>query len=336
MADSSTMEVSDISIFVSTKRHILKIKVNFKSLIEKYSGNRLLFKRHIGDHKTSAFLPSIVIKDKNRKKGIYVTLNNSKNLVCDFDDFVITESNGLEWRVPHICGTSCSCVPNKKSKSGGKRFTGFDIEKTKPGRKIVSIRGWITLTFEADENIDLKHKIESDFSILKMPKQPEDFRMICEDQEVSFNRNFLTRISDVFQAMLENPYTLESQRSFVKMENVSLETVQNFKKILCDGVMDKEVLNVDMLMFADRYNVQPLVKLCKNEVVNNVTKKNVIDVIRASEALNDENLLKAAVDFLSIHIGTLEEDPEWEQMMISNPSYFTKIWKLLMFKQQKS
>ena len=332
MATDSRMEVSDISIFVSTKRHILKIKVNFNSLKEKYKGKRLLFKRHIGDHKTSAFLPSIVIKDKNLKKGIYVTLKNSKNLVCDFDDFVITESNGLEWRVPHICGTSCSCVPSK-SKSG-RRFTGFDLEKTKPGRKIVSIRGWITLTFEADENIDLRDRIESDFSILKMPKQPEDFRIICEDQEVSFNRNFLTRISDVFQAMLESPYTLEFQRSFVKMENVSLETVQNFKRILCDGVMDKEVLNVDMLMFADRYNVQPLVKLCKNEVMINVTKNNVIDVIRASEALNDENLLKAAVDFLSIHMGTLEDDPEWEQLMISNPSYFTKIWKLLMFKKQ--
>ena len=115
------------------------------------------------------------------------------------------------------------------------------------------------------------------------------------------------------------------------MENVSLETVQNFKRILCDGVMDKEVLNVDMLMFADRYNIQPLVKLCKDQAIKTISQENIIEIIKTADALNEDEMLKAAFDYISDHKGCLKNSPQWMEMIENNSVSVKKMFHMFLF-----
>ena len=142
------------------------------------------------------------------------------------------------------------------------------------------------------------------------------------------------KISDVFAAMIENPRTSESQQGFVIIENVRAEFIKQFKEIVCNGNVTKKDLNVELLMFADRYNIQPLVKLSKSQIKKTISRENLIDVIKASDALNDDQLLKAAVDFVSENKGSFENDSELMEMMRSNPECFAKMWGMLMFKNE--
>ena len=91
-------------------------------------------------------------------------------------------------------------------------------------------------------------------------------------------------------------------------------------------------VNVEMLVFADRYNIQPLVKFCQNHLKNSVTKENFMDIVKAADVINDKDLMQAAAKFASLNIGKFDNDPEIKNFIKTNPECFANIWELMMFK----
>ena len=85
--------------------------------------------------------------------------------------------------------------------------------------------------------------------------------------------------------------------------------------------------------FADLYNIQPIVKLCIDHLKSNITKDNFPEIMKASDLINDEGLLCAAVDFDSKNIGTFENDPDVKKFIRTNQDSFIKVFEEMMFKK---
>ena len=338
-------QIMQPEVLLVKKDIFLEAKFKFVDLEQKYDENVLNYNHKIGenDPTLSSFVPElrlwhtddygkVVLKDPDFKY-VALSIQNSRFLKCNFDALIATFADDKEsYEIP-----SQTLSTKNVKRSTTKIEVGFVTSSILSyffSRKLKSFEGILKITFEPNETSDLKHALQLEFSVLKMPKQPEDFRIICENKEVKFNKAFLCKISDVFAAMIENPHTSESQQGFVVIENVRAETIKRFQKIVCKGNVKKEDLNVELLLFADRYNIQPLVKLSKAQIKKSISRENLIDVIRASDALNDDELLKAAVNFVSENKGSFETNPEFMEMMESNPKCSAKMWGMLMFKNK--
>ena len=140
------------------------------------------------------------------------------------------------------------------------------------------------------------------------------------------------KISDIFQTMLENPKTLESQNNCIELKNISSETIKAFKNIMTKDTINPQDLKVELLVFADRYNIQPLVRFCKDNLKNNICKDNFMDIVKAADVIADKDLLQSTAKFAALNIGTFEKDQEIMNFIKSNPECFAKVWELMMFK----
>ena len=337
-------QIMESEITKSRTDRCVEVQFKFENLEEKYVGNVLNLTHMIceSDATLSQFKPKLRIwhtDDYERFvamadldyhfKPIVLSIENTRFLRCKFDCFSAMFGDDEPHEI--LPETQTTKKLNNEVMEVG-MFYAFSPSNF--NEKLKSIEGTLKITFEPNESICLNQVLELEFSILRLPKELEDFGIRCENTEVKFNKDFLCKISDVFAAMIENPHTSESRQGFVIIENVRANFIRQFKEIVCNGNVTKEDLNVELLMFADRYNIQPLVKLSKNQVEKTVTKENLIDVIKIADALNDDQLLKAAVDFVSENKGSFENDPELVEMMKTNPQCFSKMWGLFMFQNR--
>ena len=131
--------------------------------------------------------------------------------------------------------------------------------------------------------------------------------------------------------MFENPNNAESQNGAVCLEGIDSDTIKGFERLLNCHIIKEKDLNVDMLLFADRYNIQPIVHLCLKHLKRNISKENFVEIAKASDLINNMDLLHAVANFISKNIGTFEDDPHVRSFMSSE--CFSKILETMMFKK---
>ena len=166
------------------------------------------------------------------------------------------------------------------------------------------------------------------------PEKPKDIKIECQGEMIEFHKSLLAKISDVFQRMVENPNFIESPNGVITMKEVSPNTVKAFKKLLYDdgNLIEATDLDAELMLFCDRYNIKPMVDLCSQHLQNQITKENLMEIVDAAFKINDDDLLKKAVDFVRLNYGSFEEIEEWKDFIKSNPKCVAKMMEFIMFK----
>ena len=210
--------------------------------------------------------------------------------------------------------------------------------------RIQTITGIVTLTFEPEDGVALKDELIYKFgeSVLEIekagkeakPEKPMEIKIECQGEKIEFHKSLLAKISDVFQNMVENPNFIESHNGVITMKEVSPNTVKAFKKLLYDdgNLIEATDLDVELMLFCDRYNIKPMVDLCSQHLQNQITKENLMEIVDAAFKINDDDLLKKAVDFVRLNYGSFEEIEEWKDFIKSNPKCVAKMMEFIMFK----
>ena len=155
----------------------------------------------------------------------------------------------------------------------------------------------------------------------------EDFNIICQNQVFKFSKQYLSMISPVFKNMMKNTY-IESKNNTLKIEDVEPEIIQAFKNVLYHDSISEENLTPQLLMFAQRYLIEPLIDICRNKLVKNLSKENFVDAIIAAYWNDDQELLKFGVEYILQNIGKFKNNPELDSFLKAHPDFSVKIMNM--------
>ena len=228
----------------------------------------------------------------------------------------------------------------------GKRF--LYATESSDTAKLRNLSGIMKISFEASPGQTKKQYLIHGFSnlnqnyietyIKKVPKNDkskssETVKLICGDVTQVFNKTILCSVSNVFNAMFSNPNNMECKNGAVYLEEVDPITIQGFSRLLTSHQVQDKDLNVSMLLFADRYNIQPIFQLCLDHLKKNLTLENFPEVAKASDLITNTDLLQAAAEFASKNLGKFDDNPEVKNFIRANPQCFAKVFENMIFKK---
>ena len=256
------------------------------------------------------------------------------NLVVEFSstdlDPIIFESNGgfKKVHVENICQNISSIKYRLLRK--------FDLQQDENYQycKINAIKGQLTLTLMPEIGAILKERLVKNFSKLLDPmlskEKSDEFQLHCQNEVIIFHKPLLKAISEPFGNLLDNPNFKETQNGIMKIKETLPETIKAFKRIFYEKIIEKKDLNLDLMLFANQYDIKPLVDLCRDHLGKSFTKENIIQIVDAAFKIEDGELLKKAINFIRLNVEDFQEDVAWKDYMKSNPDCTAKIMFMLM------
>ena len=217
------------------------------------------------------------------------------------------------------------CLLRNVNHSEKKKYMSFHIK---------SIKGKVTLKFIPETGMILKERLVKNFSKLMEPipsmEKSDEFELHCQNEVVIFHKPLLKKISDAFKNMLDNSNFKETQNGIMTIKETLPETIKAFKRIFYDKIIEEKDLNVDLMLFANQYDIKPLVDLCTDHLGKSFTKDNIIEIVDAAFKTDDEELLKKAIHFIQLNVEDFQKDITWKDYMKSNPDCSAKIMFMLM------
>ena len=174
------------------------------------------------------------------------------------------------------------------------------------------MEGNFEITFEPLERKLVEENITNAFSLLKLDqsKIPKDISWTVQGKKFDFNMNLLAVISPMFKELFEN---CTGSKEIPNDDFISSQTVETFKKILEQSTEEPIEITLDLYQFADKYHIQPLIKVCGDYFVNKIDTENVLEISRIANMVGDDPLLKKAAAFLKVNPEVARDNPQFFQ-----------------------
>ena len=155
------------------------------------------------------------------------------------------------------------------------------------------LKGKIKVTFEPTSEILHKEKMVNMAGHFQFQQDGngEDVKIICEGKEFGFNKSILVKFSPVFDAMFENNQWLEFRKNSIKIEDATPETIKAFKNVLNNNQIEEDDLSVGLYMWAHRYDIMPLLKLCQDHLGATLCEEDLLEVLEVADLYDDKVLL---------------------------------------------
>ena len=162
-------------------------------------------------------------------------------------------------------------------------------------------------------------------------KKFSDFKIICDGKTIDCHKTVLGTQSDVFETMFLNIDLNEAKSGEVKIEDFDFDTVETLIYFLYDEeIQDKKLINTKLLYAADKYNVPGLMEMCATFLKCNLFVENALDVLVASHHTNQQDLFKAAANFVCENKGQLANTGAWEEMIKTNPTLVATVFSKVL------
>ena len=147
-----------------------------------------------------------------------------------------------------------------------------------------------------------------------------DLKVICNGKTFQCHKVVLASQSDVFSTMLLNMEMTEAKLGEVKIDDFKAETIETLIHYLYNQeVKDAKLINTDLLLFAEKYNISGLLMICCVHLKSNLSTENALDVLLTAHLTNQEGLFSAASQFVYKNKGQLAKTTAWKEMNKSNP-----------------
>lgn len=197
----------------------------------------------------------------------------------------------------------------------------------------ILIAGDINLKFDSNSTIVPQKSLKvGNFKSLICEKSYESFEskknftIICQGSEFHFNKTLLSMISEVFEKMIQNSDSKEALNSCVEIDDFSPDTIETFQRVAFGSENAKtEDLTSDLLLFAQKYFIMPLVSKCKKNLTDNMTCENIFEIIKVAYLIDDDNMLKMVSEFFSRNKDQLKNTEELKDFQKSNPMCMIKV-----------
>ena len=175
------------------------------------------------------------------------------------------------------------------------------------------MEGKFEFTFEPLEEKLVQENITNAFSLLKLDqsKVSKDISWTVQGKRFDFNTNLLAVISPMFREMFKN--CTEISKEIPNDDSISSQTVETFKNILEQCSKKPVEITLHLYEFADKYHIQPLIKVCGDYFLNKIDTENVLEISRIANMVGDDSLLKKAAAFLKVNPEVARDNPQFFQ-----------------------
>ena len=128
-------------------------------------------------------------------------------------------------------------------------------------------------------------------------------------------------------------YTQEAKSGSVNIEDFPPDTIEAFKRVMFenDVALEEEDLTVDLLKFANKYCIFPLIKVVAHHLCNTLSFENIFDVIEAAYLIDNEELLQYSAEFINGNSGHFKNNDRWKRFNDQHPKCAVKLLNLMMF-----
>ena len=178
-------------------------------------------------------------------------------------------------------------------------------------------------------------------------KEFVDVKILCNGKTFHCHKNVLSCQSEVFKTMIKNKaieYALIKNKSLTEKKTGIMKIEENdfssdvMEQLLYfvyhDKVKDAKMINTDLLLAADMYNMQGLVDECCKHFESTLSLQNALDILVLAETTNQKNLFDTASRFVGKNLGKLDKSSAYQEMVNENPKMFTRVFsKMLEVKQ---
>lgn len=157
--------------------------------------------------------------------------------------------------------------------------------------------------------------------LLFLKKELSDIKLVCEGKAFQSHKLVLSCQSNVFEAMFNNETKMiESESGMVKIDDTKADTLETMLYFMYhNNIEDKKMINSDLLILADRYNVRPLTAFCVNYFSKNLSIENALDVSVAAYLTNKTALFNSAARFVCENKGNLIKTDSWKELSENDP-----------------
>ena len=214
-------------------------------------------------------------------------------LITDLDtmDFVYTETVKARggWGEPNFL-THAECAEAYKDKD-------FVVEaKLEIPSEVVKIVGRQSAAAPKKRKFDVWENVYNKMA-------GADFTLVFEGEEVSCHKHILAAASPVLKSMVENKHR-ESIESKAKIK-LSAEVGRAFVRFIYTGEVQEDVLKEYVSAFlemGEMYNLQELKEMAEKELLSQLEKENMVEMIYIGEIFRAENIFEAALRMTKVNM----------------------------------
>ena len=300
----------------SSKKITVELDINVEKIEYKKDENGIKFSQHnfvipLSDGTCYNGRIYIFIFGEELEHDIFLFIRNLKSLSGTVSLLV---SKGLltKGKVLNHC--------EEMSATENKNFRGLS---TKCSGQLDFLKGSYTITFEPCEDKLLQENIINSFSLLKLEsfKRQNDVKLVVKDQELEFNMSSLTSISPFFKEMFENC----PGENKVPMINCEPQHIQILQKILDKKWVSSEEITLDLFEFADKFQIEPLLKICGEHFGKNINVENMFTIANLANMVNDDHLMGKVAKFFTMHPGK-----DVETFLKNNPDCCARLFQAMI------
>ena len=129
-----------------------------------------------------------------------------------------------------------------------------------------------------------------------------DFALLCDDESIPCHKNILVGASSVFEATIGNKKNKEAEEGEVDM-NISTEVGRAFVEFIYMAKLDKDILVKEAVSFleqGDKYQISGLKELAEEEMMNQLSRENMVKLLAISDLYRAKELREAAIKFTKL------------------------------------
>ena len=120
------------------------------------------------------------------------------------------------------------------------------------------------------------------------------------------------------------------------IDDFAPDTIRAFQRVAFGNEKIKdEDLTPELLMFAQKYLIKPLVAKIKNKLMDSMTNENIFDVIKVAYLIDDKDMFEEACKHLMKNKDPLKDWVEWKLFEKENPACMIKVLTYMVFEQWK-
>jgi hypothetical protein len=147
-----------------------------------------------------------------------------------------------------------------------------------------------------------------------------DVEIEVKGEKINAHRAVLAANSPVFAAMFEHELMVENQKKLVEIKDIDFSVFNEMMRFMYyKRVENMKVVAQDLLVAADKYDLEELKLVCQEYLLHDLSVDNSIGLLCLSDKYNAKGMKRKLCDFINENKKVVCDGEEWEEMKRKAP-----------------